>query len=220
MAYQIGQIIGGMVIIYLISFLFRISVFRKLYIPKKQIYSILLAYFLGGLLAGYGKADGGAAKFFESFYQYGAVTALLIAITFLYHVLIVNKSYEINWKNLIIHTALIWLVTYLSAFLVGFTLETVNASDTIHLELLLGISNLICVFFIILIITLFNKPSWLHIYLICILSTLSSLINVMFGVLPLQIIWGGIYMSLFILIAYTLGLLFLKIYNGLIGIKE
>ena len=58
-------IIGAMISMYVFSFVFRLTIFRKLEFPKKQIFSIVLLYPIVAILYAFGAADGGELKLVE-----------------------------------------------------------------------------------------------------------------------------------------------------------
>ena len=85
-------IIGAMVAMYVFSFVFRLTIFRKLEFPKKQIYSIALLYPIVAILYAFGAADGGELKFVEGFIDYGFASVLLVAIYFIWDFLKKKKK--------------------------------------------------------------------------------------------------------------------------------
>tara|TARA_Y100000590_G_scaffold460647_1_gene620411 strand:+ start:137 stop:400 length:264 start_codon:yes stop_codon:yes gene_type:complete len=86
MGFVIARLIGGIIYIYIFSFIFRFTVFRKFNSPKQQIYSILLIYPIVAIIA----VVGGESNFVNSFFVYGIASALLIA--FLLTINLIRKS--------------------------------------------------------------------------------------------------------------------------------
>jgi tellurite resistance protein TehA-like permease len=74
-------LIGAIIGIYALSYIFRLTLFRKLDAPKKQIYSILLLYPVAIIVSGYGRANVGEPGFLTGFILYGIATIVVIAIT-------------------------------------------------------------------------------------------------------------------------------------------
>jgi len=75
-----GFILGGIIAIFLLSKLVGVIAFRKVASPKKQIFSVCIAFVLATILAGYGFADGGPPTFSEAGIQYGIASIILLAI--------------------------------------------------------------------------------------------------------------------------------------------
>jgi peptidoglycan/LPS O-acetylase OafA/YrhL len=76
MAFIIGAVVG----MYLISSLVAVIAFKKFEKPRKQLYSIPVAWILATILAGYGMADSGEPKFVYAAINYGIASIILIAI--------------------------------------------------------------------------------------------------------------------------------------------
>ena len=78
--YLTGFILGGIIAIFLLSKLVGVIAFRKTSSPKKQVFSICVAYALATVLAGYGLADGGPPEFVEAAVRYGIAAIILLSI--------------------------------------------------------------------------------------------------------------------------------------------
>lgn len=78
--YQTGFILGSIIAIFLLSKLVGVIAFRKISSPKKQIFSVFVAYVLATVLAGYGLADGGPPEFVEAAIRYGIAAIILLSI--------------------------------------------------------------------------------------------------------------------------------------------
>lgn len=77
--FLVGAVIGILILSTLVSFL----VFRKVESPKKQVYSVIVAYLLSIVLAGYGSADGGQPQFLAATINYGIASVILLSIQLL-----------------------------------------------------------------------------------------------------------------------------------------
>jgi uncharacterized membrane protein len=78
--YLIGFILGGTITIFLLSKLVGVIVFRKIIPPKKQIFSVCIAFVLATVIAGYGIADGGPPEFVEAAAIYGIASIIVLTI--------------------------------------------------------------------------------------------------------------------------------------------
>lgn len=78
--YLTGFILGGIIAIFLLSKLVGVIAFRKTSPPKKQVFSICVAYALATVLAGYGLADGGPPEFVEAAVRYGIAAIILLSV--------------------------------------------------------------------------------------------------------------------------------------------
>ena len=87
------QIFGGIVGMYFLSGIFRITVFRKQSdFLLRNIYSILLFYPIAGVISAYGSADGGDPNFMYGFISYGISATLLMIIIWLVKLFKIENS--------------------------------------------------------------------------------------------------------------------------------
>ena len=134
------------------------------------------------------------------------------------------RDKEINWKWVFAHTVLIWIFTYVFGFMLGFTISTVapeiseisfTSAETIpdSVMLLLAYSNLISTFLVVLVISLVQKITWNHLFLVLIILTILSFYNITFGFTFSDILFGSIYIGISMVIAKSLAMLILKTYE-------
>jgi peptidoglycan/LPS O-acetylase OafA/YrhL len=71
---------GAVIAMFLISSLVGFLVFRKTDKPKKHLFSVPIAWVIATVIAGYGLADGGAAKFSTAAINYGIASIILIGM--------------------------------------------------------------------------------------------------------------------------------------------
>lgn len=78
--YIVAFILGGVLAVFLLSTLVGFVAFRKVDPPKKQLFSVTVAFVIASILGAYGLADGDEPKFLQSIIQYGIASILLLAI--------------------------------------------------------------------------------------------------------------------------------------------
>ena len=83
------------------------------------------------------------------------------------------RDKEINWKWVFAHTAMIWIASYILGFVLGFSVGSVAYTDITDSEelilMLAGFANLISAFLVVFIISLVQKITWKHLFLVLIL---------------------------------------------------
>ena len=95
------EIFGGIIGMYFLSGIFRITVFRKQSdFLLRNIYSILLFYPIAGVVSAYGFADGGDPNFVYGFILYGISATLLIILIWLVKLFKIENS--LIWIMLIL----------------------------------------------------------------------------------------------------------------------
>lgn len=79
MAYVVGQTIGGMFGIFILYILVEWAIFKRVFDDpiKGKLTSVFVAYLIGSLLAGFGRADGGT-YYWGAFLDY-AIPSVLVA---------------------------------------------------------------------------------------------------------------------------------------------
>jgi len=90
--------------VYIFSYIFRFTIFRKSDFPKKQILSIFLSYPFVGIIFAFVRAyGGGEVNFKEAFIFSGWATFLIIAIYSISNILFKKQDFndKINYKALI-----------------------------------------------------------------------------------------------------------------------
>ena len=122
---------------------------------------------------------------------------------------------QINWKWVFGHTAIIWIASVVFAFtgILSYSGLTVVDLDSPDMESLLGLTNILSAFLSILIIALVQKITWKHLFLVIILLTITSFVNVIFGYSLFEIILGCIVVGIFMVIGKSLAMLILKTYE-------
>ena len=132
------------------------------------------------------------------------------------------RDKEINWKWVFAHTAMIWIGSLILGSVVGFTLGSVLSTDitdslTHNSEVILtlaGFANIITAFLVVFIISLVQKITWKHLFLVLILLFITSLYNVItYGFSVSDIFIGAIYLGIPMVIAKLLAVLILKTYE-------
>ena len=86
-------ILGSILGVYIFSFLFILTFFKKLKPPKKQIYSISISYPIVSTISAFGSADGGDPNYLSGFIDYGVGSIILIIIYLIYF------KFENDMKN-------------------------------------------------------------------------------------------------------------------------
>ena len=124
---------------------------------------------------------------------------------------------QINWKWVFGHTAIIWIGSFVFGFIgilsySGFTVVDVDPYSP-DMESLLGLTNILSAFLSILIIALVQKITWKHLFLVLIVLTITSFVNVIYGFSVFEIIVAGILVGIFMVIAKALAMLILKTYK-------
>ena len=126
------------------------------------------------------------------------------------------RDKEINWKWVFAHTAMIWIGSYILGFVLGFSVGSV-ATDLTDSEVLIlmlaAFANLITAFLVVFIISLVQKITWKHLFLVLILFGITSLYNVTYGFTLSEIFVGGIYIGICMVIAKSIAMLILKTYE-------
>jgi len=119
---------------------------------------------------------------------------------------------QINWKWVFGHTAIIWIASVVFAFtgILSYSGLTVVDLDSPDMESLLGLTNVLSAFLSILIIALVQKITWKHLFLVLIVLTITSFVNVIYGFSVFEIIVAGILVGIFMVIAKALAMLILK----------
>ena len=128
---------------------------------------------------------------------------------------------QINWKWVFAHTALIWICSYVFGFIVGFSISTVSPEisfasvDTMPdpVMLLIAYSNFLSTFLVVLIISLIQKITWKHLFLVLIMLTITSIYNITYGFTLGDIFVGSFYIGICMVIAKSLAMLILKTYE-------
>ena len=126
------------------------------------------------------------------------------------------RDKEINWKWVFAHTAMIWIGSAILGFVLGFSVGSVATDLTDSEELILmlaGFANLITAFLVVFIISLVQKITWKHLFLVLILLGITSLYNVTYGFTLSEIFVGGIYIGICMVIAKSIAMLILKTYE-------
>lgn len=85
MASQAGALVGALVAMYLLSSLVGFIALRSAGAPRKQLISVLIAWAMATVLAGFGMADGGAPQFVPAAAQYGLAGLIVLAIKISVH---------------------------------------------------------------------------------------------------------------------------------------
>jgi len=97
---------------------------------------------------------------------------------------------NINLKQMVIHLVILWAATFLGGFLVGFVLAI--AGLPLALELI-GLSNFVITFVVVLCITLINKINWTHFLVLFVLLGATSLLNALLSTISIpQVIIGSV----------------------------
>lgn len=121
---------------------------------------------------------------------------------------------QINWKWIFAHTAMIWTCSYLFGFIVGVSVKSVAPETSILASdlviLLLGSTNLLSFFLVVFVISLVQKITWRHLFLVLILSTILSFTNLTYGYTFSDMFVGAIIAGITIVIGKSLAMLILK----------
>ena len=122
------------------------------------------------------------------------------------------RDKRINWKWIFAHTAIIWICTFLLGYIIG---SVANHTQPFTPEMLevIGLSNLLCALLIVLIISLVQKITWKHLFLVIILTGITSIYNVTDGSTLSEIFLGSIIGGTFMVIGKSLAMLILKTYD-------
>ena len=128
---------------------------------------------------------------------------------------------QINWKWVFGHTAIIWICSYLLGFIVGYLASPYWSEvsfDTPALVpkaimWLVAYVNIISVFLVVLIISLVQKITWTHLFLVLIVTTITSFINVTQGFAFSGILFGSFYIGIVMVIAKSLAMFILRTYE-------
>jgi len=81
--YLAGFILGGMIAIYLLSKLAGVLAFRKVPPPKRQVFSVGVAFIVATVIAGFALADEGQTAFGRAALLYGIASILVLGIQLL-----------------------------------------------------------------------------------------------------------------------------------------
>ena len=124
---------------------------------------------------------------------------------------------QINWKWVFAHTAMIWIGSAILASVLGLILLLyTDITDSEVILTLLGFANIITAFLVVFIISLVQKITWKHLFLVLILLFITSLYNVKaYGFNVSDIFFGTIYLVIPMVIAKLLAMLILKTYEVL-----
>ena len=123
---------------------------------------------------------------------------------------------QINWKWVFAHTAMIWIGSAILGFVLGFSVGSVATDLTDSEELILmlaGFANLITAFLVVFIISLVQKITWKHLFLVFILMTITSFYNVTNGFTLSDILYACFYGGISMVIAKSLAMFILKTYE-------
>ena len=121
---------------------------------------------------------------------------------------------QINWKWVFAHTAILWIGTFVFGF-IGLLINWDADPYSPDMDSLLGSTNMLSCFFLILIISLVQKITWKHLFLVIILLTITSFVNVFYGYSLFQIFVGCILVGICMVIAKSLAMFILKTYEVL-----
>ena len=129
------------------------------------------------------------------------------------------RDKEINWKWVFAHTVMIWIGSYILGFVLGFSVGSVATDLTDSEELILmlaGFANLITAFLVVFIISLVQKITWKHLFLVLILLLITSFYNVItYGFSVSDIFVGSFFIGICMVIAKSIAMLILKTYEVL-----
>jgi len=125
---------------------------------------------------------------------------------------------EINWRWVFAHTAMIWIGTFILGSIAGFTVGLVapdlDSTDSEEIVLMVaGLTNIITTFLVVFIISLVQKITWRHLFLVLILLFITSLYNVTSGFSVSDIFIGVAICGIFMVIAKSIAMLILKTYE-------
>ena len=127
------------------------------------------------------------------------------------------RDKEINWKWVFAHTAMIWIGSYILGFVLGFSVGSVATDLTDSEELILmlaAFANLITAFLVVFIISLVQKITWKHLFLVLILLFITSFYNVItLGISVSDIFVGCFFIGICMVIAKSIAMLILKTYE-------
>ena len=127
------------------------------------------------------------------------------------------RDKEINWKWVFAHTAMIWIGSYILGFVLGFSVGSVATDLTDSEELILmlaAFANLITAFLVVFIISLVQKITWKHLFLVLILLIITSFYNVVtYGFTLSDIFVGSFFIGIGMVIAKSIAMLILKTYE-------
>jgi len=129
------------------------------------------------------------------------------------------RDKEINWKWVFAHTVMIWIGSYILGFVLGYSVGSVATDLTDSEELILmlaGFANLITAFLVVFIISLVQKITWKHLFLVLILLLITSFYNVItYGFSVSDIFVGSFFIGICMVIAKSIAMLILKTYEVL-----
>ena len=114
---------------------------------------------------------------------------------------------NLDIKKVALNTLLIWLATFLSGFIIGFAAAVGGAPANIAL---IGISNLVITFGLMLWFTIKQNMDWLHFMAVLLALLGVSLFNLFFGTSLVQLLAGFVVASVACLVARIIGLMILR----------
>ena len=118
-----------------------------------------------------------------------------------------------NWKWIIIHSLLLYIVSWISGFIIGFTISFTGQDASIETPLILtliGLSNLFFIFFGIMLIAIIQRSDWIHFIYVWIVLSIASIPNLLIGFTLREIINGCIFMLVVVMLGKLFGLLISK----------
>jgi len=130
---------------------------------------------------------------------------------------------QINWKWVFGHTAIIWICSYLLGFIVGYLASTYWYWPEVSFDTpalvpkavmwLVAYVNIISIFFVVLIISIVQKITWKHLFLVLIVITITSFYNLTLGFTLSGILRGSLYVGIVMVIAKSLAMFILRTYE-------
>ena len=118
-----------------------------------------------------------------------------------------------NWKWIIIHSLILYIISGVSGFIIGFTIAFTGQdafTETPLFLTLIGLSNLFFMFFGIMLIAIIQRPDWIHFIYVWIVLSIASIPNVLMGFKLGEIINACIFMLVVMMLGKLVGLLISK----------
>ena len=119
-----------------------------------------------------------------------------------------------NWKWILIHSAIIYFITGIFGFIVGVTVGALGVDMSLQdpiIAWLAGFLNLIAIFLSVTVIAAVQRSTWRHFFYVWVLLSVASLPNLLFGFNLSQILEACLIMIIIIAAGKLFGLAITKV---------